>query len=628
MRISKRVSDARYLEVDLKKGFLEGKNVCFSEKGVAARPGICPTDFLFTPWEFADGYTEFTLTDLIVSIDGTKKQIAVCMEDDGYSNIHYHIFALSAEGRQSLGTVSFSRAGSDSFFAPASFIIFDGKPTVGSGIYFFARLVSDGEADYHRVLELSKDKTSWIVLPQDAFYIPTLLINGRGELAAKALGEGVRLSAEIAPESLNLMSAKYRAGFTADGYSYSFKMPRYPLVGEIKCELPLPSGSTVSWVIPSGEVFSEAVIIDDVPYKLRVMREEGTIITDGEKLCTPLPFFGSENNLLFTLTVDNSATLPKACSFTKSCKTFASAESESGAVTVFSGSSLDPSLIVWSSPLCPLYFPEKNSFSVANAVTDLKSVGDRLLIFERYSITSAKASVRAALSEDTLPQIGLLSSKMQELSSAIIPETIVKKEEKLLFCTHSGRVYSVDSGLGLTPLAVCEGITPEMGALLDDKYLLSAGERAFMLDPGLGEFFEWELPLSVLSAASTSGKTVFYAKDGDGGIFGFTFEGKEDEFYRTERGNTELVTKPIEATFTAELASSPRCGKLHELSVGGMSCGITELLSEGKPLARFRGSAHRLFPALLFHSLNARFSFSGGAELSKAMLKYSNFNKL
>ena len=628
MRISKRTSDARYHEADLKKGFLEGKNVYFSDKGVAARPGICPTEFIFTPSEFADGYSEFTLTDLVVSIDGTKKQIAVCTEDDGYSNIHYHIFALSADGRQPLGTVTFSRAGSDSFFAPASYIIFDGKPTVGCGLYFFARLVSDGEPDYQRVLELSEDKSRWIALPQDAFYIPTLLVNGRGQLAAKALGEGVRLSAETEPESLNLMSAKYRAGFTADGYSYSFKMPKYPLVGEIKCELPLPSGSTVSWIIPSDDIISEAVIIDDIPYKLRVMREEGTIITDGEKLCTPLPFFGAENNLHFTLSVDNSTTLPKACSFTKSCKIFASAESESGAVTVFSGSRLDPSLIIWSSPNCPLYFPEKNSFSAASAVTDLKSIGDRLLIFDKYSITAAKASVRAALSEDTLPQISLLSTKKQELSSAIIPETIAKKENKLLFCTLDGNIYSVDSALTLSSLAVCEGITPEKGAMLNDKYFLSEGSRAVILDPGFRKIFEWELPLSILSASSISGKTVFYASDGDGGIFGFTLEGDADEFYLSESGGTRLITKQIEATFTASLISSPRCGKLYELSIDAQKCGVTELLSEDKSLTRFSGSVHRLFPSVLFHTLNARFSFSGGAELYKAMLRYSNFTKL
>ncbi len=633
MRFSKGSFSRAYRTCRFQESFIDGKNIVFTKDGIASRPGISLLDepLVFEPQEFSSGYSEFNLTDTWVNIGNLKKRIAVCIEDDGYSNIYYHIFALSADSKESLGTVIFSRADAYTFGVPASFIIFDATPTIGCGIYFMARVVFENEPDTFRLCELSSNKKDWIRLSSDELYVPTLLINGRGYAAAKAINEGIKLSAPREPESLNMLGERYRASFTTDGYSFFFTMPKYPLKGKIECELALDSGSVVNFVINDGETFSQTVEVYGEAIRLRCNREAGQIVTDREKeLCVPLPFYGLENNLRFTVSVDRFESTQRVSSLTKCRQIFADSASSTGRAIAFSGSSLYPEDVVWISPLCPLYFPEKNRLSVSSRVLGLDFMDGKLIVSEKDTLSSFTAAVMSPVINGVQNPINLTPSDRFEFNRSIIPETLLIGGGKLRFCTTNGEIYSVNASLKTEKVVTLPSFLPEKGAFFENKYLLIKDRELYVLDtesPEKGRLVFWELPLEILSAIDFEGKTIFYSKDENCKIFAFSLSGDSDFFSLEDDSSL-----PIECSFSALICEEPEGCKLHEISVAAENCDDFEadFMSNDRRLVTlpFKNGNKKVCFSAVFGPLWATFSFSGSAVFYKADLKYSKFTKL
>ncbi len=627
MRFKKISSAHTFRERELKDCFLRGENIAFMRDGIASRPGVklLGNPVIFSPDEFISGYPEFTLTDTEINIDNTLHRIAVTVESDGHSNLFYHVSALSKNGKSSLGTITFSRSSADSFGTPDSFIIFDGKPTVGSGIYFLARIVTENEPETIRLCELSSDRKSWLYIPESEIYCPTLLQNGRGASATKAISEGLRLSAPYSPEGMNMLGEKYKAGYTTDGYSFYYTLPKFPILGKIEGVMTLDTGLTARWVIEDGSNESEMAEIEGVKIHLRCDRKNGRIITDSdEKLCVPLPFTGLENNLVFTLSADRGASLSRVSSLTACKRIFADSSASSNGVAVFTGSRLYPTDIIWNSPENPLYFPENNRLSLPSPVIGLCEIKRSLLLLEKDGFSSVKAEIKPA-SSGFESSIKLSVAPKTELHRRIIPETVAEGVDKAFLCTENGDVFSVTSALTCKKEAELRGILPDRGVTFSDRYLAICGDTVFVLDPESPspDPVPWRMPREILSSADFEGTPVFYSRDDGDRVLAYTLSGEYDEF--------DGEPLPVSCFFEAELWGEPWQCRLHEISVMrngkpfllSLFSGDEELLS--KPLGE---DTERSFFSAVFRTLTARFSFSGGTEFRKAGLKFSRFSKL
>lgn len=627
MRFKKR-SSALFCERELKKALVSGKNIIFSKEGVASRPGMKPLEnpIVFEPSSYTAGYPEFILTDISLHIDEDECRIGITIEDDSMSNVYYHFSALFADRISSLGTITFTRTSHESFPLPSSYIIFEGQPTLSSGIYFMTRVIGGEEASY-QIYELNLDRRSWQILSESEFYVPTLLKFGRGFLSTTAMSEdNLKLSTPIEPESINMLTGAYKAEYTTDGHSRFFVAPKFPLVGKIECHLTLGSGSTVDWEIKSGETCSEFMFVDGAKMRLRCDRERGKLITDNEQgFSEPIPFYGFENNICFTLEADRKDTVDRAFSLSMCRRIFANSAAQTGAVTVFSGSKLYPRDIVWNTPEKPLYFPEKNRLSLAGKVTSLCPINGRLAVFETDNITLVGATVKAPLSPNATPPIILSAGQKSELRRKIIPETVAESEDKLYFCTTDGEFYSADSTASVKAIASLKDLLPQRGIMYGRKYLLIRDQNLFCFDTeeSAGLLIPWEMPTKILSAINFSGHTVFYHKDPNDRILAYTLSGELDEI-----GETPL---PIQCFFEAALLDEPRRSRLHGISVSGNGKPFElTLLSEDKELMSlsFAEDTKRTSLSAAFDSLSARLSFLGGREFRKIGLKFSRFSKL
>lgn len=630
MRFKKISSSHNFREIELKKGFLDGKNVMLTENGIASRPGVKLLDnpVVFDPNSYSAELPEFLLTNITVNINDEKCRIAVTIESDGKSNVYYLFSALSANGQTSLGSIIFTRTSSESFPLPSSFIIFEGKPVRGSGIYFMARVTVSDEPAFCRIYELSEDKDQWLIISDNEFYVPTLLKNGRGFSATKAISEdGLKLSSPSEPESMNLLSQRYRACYTTDGHSFFFEAPRVPLVGKIECRLLLSSGSSVNWVIDNDKTESEFISVEGVEMRLRCDRQSGRLITDSsERLCIPFPFYGIENNLCFTLSVDQSDALQKVSSLSECRRIFADTKALSGSVTVFSGSELYPEDIVWNSPENPLYFPEKNCLSMSAPVTALSSVGGRLIVFEKDNLSSVKATVKEPLSSEYDPPITLYAERRCELYRRIIRDTIAETDSQIFFCTEDGEVYSADSTANAKRILSLDGFTVLRGVMFGKKYLMINGSTIYQLDtasPRIEKPLLWEMPEEILSAINFSGNTVFYSRTSKDRVLAYTLEGEFDNFSGVDR--------PIECSFAAKLWDEPARCRLHEISVSGNGKPVEFSLFSGEDEIYkfpFNENPEKVSLSAVFRPLSVMFRFSGGAEFSKTGIKFSRFSKL
>ncbi len=629
MRFKKISSSHTFNEHLLKDHFTEGKNIVLTENGISSRPGVKLLDspVIFEPNSYTTGYPEFFLTDIALNIDGESCRIAVTVESDGTSNVYYHFSALYSDSISSLGTITFTRTTYDSFPLPASFILFEGRPTGGSGIYFMARLVG-GEEESFRLCELSSDRKYWEFLSGSEFYIPTLLKNGRGYSATKAISEdGLKLSAVAEPESLNLLTEKYHAGYTTDGHSGFFKAPKIPLVGEITCRLTLDTGSVANWVIKDGQTESEFVSVYGENIRIRCDRKSGRLITDSEEaLCTPLPFYGIENNLCFTLSVDRGEAMRKLYSLSFCRRIFADASSLSGSVNVFAGSELYPQDIIWNSPENPLYFPEKNRLSLSGHITALSSIGGRLVAFERDSLSCLKANIKPPVSTEFEAPILLITERKSELYRKIISDTVAETEGEIFFCTADGEIFSADSSARLKSRGSLDGFLPRRGVIFGKKYLLIKDQSLYYIDtenPASDKPLLWEMPEEILSAINFSGDTVFYSEDRNGRILAYTLSGEEDNIFGEEI--------PIECSFHASLYDEPRPCRLYEISILGENRGFNLYISsQGKQLASIPFSAETKSASLsaVGTPIMAEFSFFGGADFKKVGLKFSRLSRL
>lgn len=405
---------------------------------------------LIEPEEWDDEvYIPFTITPTVYYKNSKAYNLAYCCNGD-ISEARLRFFLVDSQGnKQSAGRINFHRVMYNEFYIPDNvfFLVTDGID--GIGVFAFISRWSYG-THYCAVYEASQNFTSWSETTQN-FYVPTVLINGRGERydAAHTLGDFNYPEPEHT-EELNLLTGKYKCYFTTDGLSSYFRLPYGNLMqyGTFSCRLYLSADTYVQWDI-SGDYTSNTQTVYDQQITLFLDRTLGVL-----RFCTPTDDYhvplipGCKlNNIVVTATTTENI-CPNAVISSKGLVSL------NNRIYLFGNS--EKKNCIYSAKLSnPFYFTDSAKLYIgdgASAVTSLKVQNGKLIAFkpgETYRVITS-------FNDDSTKKLAVLPEnifyvKSDTLSAQTIdtnigcpyPKTLRLCGSRLVWLAADGKVYAL-----------------------------------------------------------------------------------------------------------------------------------------------------------------------------------------
>ena len=343
----------------------------------------------------------YTVTEAAAFVNGALKRLAYEKTFDGISNYIYYIYLLGADGsKQEAGTISFSRKTDDCFYIPYSMLFYSGAPIDGGGIFALVTAknqYADDEYSY-MVYEISDDYTYWF--RSTSYYEPVIMINGRGNKyeLAKASNQAYTAQPRYL-EARNVLTSRFKAYFTSDGQSSSFRLPYSGLSDEtVLCRIYTTLATYTEWVIFPGSTSATANFYT-AKITMNVDRSKGIIYfttANGEDYPVPIMSMYNENNIYVRAGKLFGEELKEICTLTCFARY--------GSKLIFSGGS--ESGKIYSVPYSnPLYFSEKCVTDIGgggNAVTALLATKDGVLAFKKNEVHKVRLRNGAALNTSSL----------------------------------------------------------------------------------------------------------------------------------------------------------------------------------------------------------------------------------
>lgn len=380
------------------------ENVEFADGVLKTRAGLSADEYDIIKNE-TDSYAEdigYTVTGATAFINGRNKRIAYEQTYDGDSNYVYSVLLLDADGSASaIGQISFSRVSDDTFYTPYSILFYGGAPIKGGGI--FALVTARNEYNHseysYKVYEVNKAMTAW--LPVTDFYEPVVMINGRGNNyeTAKSTNLAYTASPKLL-EARNILTTRFKAYFTSDGCSTSFRLPYSGLANEsVTCRIYTSLTDYTEWVIMPDAV-SDTQTFYTAKITMRVDRSKGIVyFTGADNKDYPVPVMSMyhENNIC--VRAGKSAAneeLREICTLT-CCAVYDSK-------LIFSGGSENGKIysVAYSNPL---YFSEKNTSIIGetgSGINALLPTKNGILAFKENAVYKMKLNSGNALNTGSL----------------------------------------------------------------------------------------------------------------------------------------------------------------------------------------------------------------------------------
>lgn len=365
-----------------------------------------------------------------VYIDGEYKRIAVQQYLEEDSRCYCRIFLVGSDGLgASAGYFLFSRYTDEDFYLPVNILFYNGKRVGGAGVFALVTTenIYDVSEKGYRIYELSDSLDSWEEL--HSFYNPVVYINGRGTRYEEARATGLAFTGQPRLlETQNMLTDRFKAYFTSDGYSSCFRLPLTGLNNKtVICRVYKSPSSYTEWRIAEGAT-SAAEVFYNTQITLNVDREKGMIyFTDSAgDYSVPMMSLYHENNICVTAGKDTEYGFESAVSAT--CHTVF------GSKTLFSGGS-EKNKIVSVNYDNPLYFPVGSVGTVGegNSVNALLGCKKGILAFK----------------EDGIYHITLTSGE------AINSSSLLADDGSVFFESDSFAVKKVNGGKGLVNKRTC-----------------------------------------------------------------------------------------------------------------------------------------------------------------------------
>lgn len=342
----------------------------------------------------------------------------------------------------------FSEEYNDGMHYDAACLVFADAPNDGCGIYAFASIICNGSVIKSKLYELSLDKTS--VAESDCAYIPTVLINGRGNLYDTLDAADKNLPKPIAGEQINLLSRGFKAAYNTDGVSLYYRLPKCFLSSdeEIKVTYKIDSTKSYTFTIAKGSSKSESRFVNNVEIYAQVSRTMGRVYfyCGDTQYAIPRSEDVTNNLIVTAFTSHQNGILGKMMQ-----------SLNFGKYTFVYGSSDCPEKLYWSQGDKPLYFPEYNYAAVGEPLSKVSACAKQnnlLILFkahEIYYISSVKADEYDldSVLEGNVSRLKCSQNvNIAQLNGGIgcaYPQTVKLCANRLVFLGSDGNVYALTS---------------------------------------------------------------------------------------------------------------------------------------------------------------------------------------
>lgn len=511
----------------------------------------------------------FKVADSTVCINGKYKKIALeeyCKDDSIY---YCNIFLVDADGKSTpAGNFVFNRITDEDFYQPKSILFYSGKAVNGAGVFAFvsSRNIYNTSQSSYRIYELSANLNSWQEL--NDYYVPVVYINGRGNNYEESKATGYAYTGTpMLLESQNMLTDRFKAYFTSDGYSSCFRLPFSDLnSAPIICRVYMNPTAYAEWRIAEGQSSASATFYT-ANITLNVDRKKGMLYFTDYEGDYPVPMMSKyhENNICITAgkTVENGfeRVVSSTC-----C-------SEYGPNIAFSGG-IDKGKVLTVNNEKPLYFPCDSVCSVGgnDGINALVSHKNGIFAFKQNEIYAITLKKGAAVNSSSL--LADDDSVFYSSNTFLVKKVNGNKGltnkcacqlygNDVIWFGSDRAVYSINtSSFEITKLseAVDGFLTSLENSEAEKAFLVQIGNRLLLLigkkaviidfsDGGIKKpaLYIWGFSdLNVVGGFSSSGKLCIFCTGTDGNVF-YTakLSGSEDTDICFNSGSAVVKSNPV-----------------------------------------------------------------------------------
>ena len=420
---------------------------------------------------------------------------------------------------KSIGRMDFFRTTGEVFYVPKKICFFVAQKKMGSGIYALVYKENiSGVGEEGMIYEVNSSLDGW--LHNYEYYIPTVLINGRGNGYETAKKEAlVELKAPRNIEAQNILNSGFYAYYTSDGYSSNFRLPFSKISNK----------SIMVRVYNSLESYTQWTMYENENSKtLSFMGKDITVTADREKGVIYFSDGGNEYNVpRFDIYSENNIRI------------YANKEIENGFCDVVSckySAELDSRLLfsggnnkgrIYS---ChrenPLYFPlnfENKIGSSNDEVTALKTVKNKLFIFKENEIYTLKIKKGKTVSDTSLiaGEDNVFFNKDEFSIECVSNSSGTLNQNLVAVCNDfpiwlgtDGYIYGYkNSVFKLTEKIDAlnrENVLASSCGRIGKFYILCYGQKVILINYENFSVYFWEFPKEVDIIGVVTGKTTAF----------------------------------------------------------------------------------------------------------------------
>ena len=579
-------------------------NMEYISKTLSTRKGFkAKEDSLVSPGVYDETvYLPLTVTDTVYFENGVPKNLAYYCT--GYADAATLYFYLAdGDGNISpVGDIEFNRTDAEHFYIPQNVFFIVAQQSKGNGVYAFVYRKS-GDDFAFEAYEAKEDFEEWENV-SNTYYVPIVLVNGRGEQYNLAqIYYGVSYPEPRKPEELNIYNGKYMCYFTSDDFSVHFRLPygNIPLLETFSCRVYTSADSYTEWSVPPAADYATATLLGE-SIRLYIDRTLGVarFAKGSADYSVPRMENYGLNNIVFT-------------SYVETDEFFEAIVSSKGAVSLNNriycfGGRKKRNCIFCSKSNNPFYFPVSSKLFLgdgATPVTALKVQNGKLIAFkpgEVYRVITAAENestvtvdlpqARTYIKGDTLSaqtidnRIGCLSADTIRLCGNRLVWLAGDGEVYALATTTYGNttnIFRISQPLGGRLKSALALIGNAFAVTNGGQYMLFVGETVFVMNHRVRGFgysktyyaqddeikspawYIWKLPenRSFFSGEVVNGAPVLVSLLNDGLCFYTSvLDGKTDTHLVKENGEIECVSTPFSSGLTTKLLD---CGVRHKL---------------------------------------------------------------
>lgn len=541
---------------------------------LSTRLGLCADTGNIIKSENPPIYDSFSyqVADSGVYIDGEYKKIAVeeYLEDD--SRCYCRMFLVGADGLSApAGYFLFSRITDSDFYLPTNILFYGGKKVNGAGVFALvsAENIYKTSENSHRIYELSESLDSWQEIY--SFYTPVVYINGRGTRYEEARATGLAFTGQPKfLESQNMLTDRFKAYFTSDGYSSCFRLPFSGLnSGTVICRVYRTPSSYTEWRITESKTSATALFYT-AQITLNIDREKGMIYftSSSGEYSVPMMSLYHENNICVIAGKDLEYGFESAVSST--------CQAVYGSKIIFSGGR-DKNIMISVNADNPLYFPVGSLGTVGgdNSVNALLSYKNGILAFKEDSIYNITVNNGSAINSNSLladdssvfsTNDSFAVKKISEGRGLNNKRTCLLCDNKAVWLGSDRRLYALNtSSFEITVLSEAVGdrldtlsdaeIQSASAVEIDKRYLLLTGKKAVIMDyrergVKTPSWYFWSFEdVKTLSGMSYNGELLLFCVGSDGNVlYTAKLSGGEDTDIRLVNGLPQVFKTDVKSS--------------------------------------------------------------------------------